>query len=55
MAYEADPDAFAASCRPEQDRLTDKLQAARDRLKQVKISNDLQVRTASPTNRRVGN
>ncbi|GLI58984.1 hypothetical protein VaNZ11_000805 [Volvox africanus] len=43
IAYETDPDAFAASCRPEQDKLTDRLQAARERLKQVKISNELQI------------
>ncbi|GIL70109.1 hypothetical protein Vretimale_3378 [Volvox reticuliferus] len=43
IAYETDPDAFVASCRPEQDKLTDRLQAARDRLKQVKISNELQI------------
>ncbi|EFJ50578.1 hypothetical protein VOLCADRAFT_103792 [Volvox carteri f. nagariensis] len=43
IAYETDPDAFVASCRSEQDQLTDKLQAARDRLKQVKISNELQI------------
>ncbi|KXZ56004.1 hypothetical protein GPECTOR_2g1556 [Gonium pectorale] len=43
LAYESDPDAFVDSCRPEQDALTTKLQAARDRLKKVKISTELQV------------
>ncbi len=43
LAYEADPDAFADSCKAEQNALTDKLEAARQLLKKVKISEELQV------------
>lgn len=32
IAFEADPDAFIAGCQEEQDKLTAKLQAARERL-----------------------
>lgn len=44
LAYEADPDAFVDSCKAEQTALTDKLEAARQRLRSVKISEELQVR-----------
>lgn len=43
IAFETDPDAFIESCAAEQKALTDKLDAARARLKGVKISMDLQV------------
>ncbi|KAG2452528.1 hypothetical protein HYH02_002766 [Chlamydomonas schloesseri] len=43
LAYEADPDAFVDSCKAEQNALTDKLEAARQRLKSVKISEELQI------------
>jgi hypothetical protein len=43
IAYEQDPDALADACREEQTALTTKLQAARDRLKNVKMTEELQV------------
>jgi len=43
IAFEADPEAFVESCREEQEALTAKLTAARERLKQVKISPQLQL------------
>ncbi|PNW74766.1 hypothetical protein CHLRE_12g510800v5 [Chlamydomonas reinhardtii] len=43
LAYEADPDAFVDSCKAEQTALTDKLEAARQRLRSVKISEELQI------------
>ncbi|KAG2482965.1 hypothetical protein HYH03_018142 [Edaphochlamys debaryana] len=43
MAYEADPDAFAASIAADQKKLTDQLEAARNRLKSVRIKDDIQV------------
>jgi len=43
MAYEADPDALVASAKPAQDKLMQKLMEARERLKKVTISEELQI------------
>ncbi|KAI8468270.1 MAG: magnesium chelatase subunit I [Monoraphidium minutum] len=43
IAFEADAEAFIEACMPEQNKLTEKLQAARDRLTKVKISKELQI------------
>lgn len=43
MAYEANAQEFCASVEAEQEQLTKKLEAARDRLKSVRISEELQI------------
>eukprot|EP00798_Chlamydomonas_sp_ICE-L_P015199 gene15199-21274_t len=43
LAYDKDPDAFCASAQPEQDALKEKAMKARDALRKVKISMELQL------------
>eukprot|EP00877_Chromochloris_zofingiensis_P002200 jgi/Chrzof1/11981/Cz06g16260.t1_CHLI1[v5.2] len=43
IAFEADAEAFVESCREEQEELTNKLIKARQQLKQVKITQELQI------------
>ncbi|GBF88319.1 magnesium chelatase ATPase subunit I [Raphidocelis subcapitata] len=43
IAFEADAEGFIAGCQAEQDKLTEKIMAARERLPKVKISRELQI------------